>query len=218
MIIAVGLSLWLMSNNPETQTKKKTETVITPPSDTSEKSTIVPKIPRDFAELSEDMQRRIEGYYSTALSLSQRAEVSLEELEKAREDLRKIHQSLPYYKNSRELLDQIERRYRSKLDQMAAEKAKKDAVQDLNLYLEDGIEYLKQGEFDRAAESFTLALNLDPRNPVAIKGLKAAEVKSRDLENLPVEKDPEDEKRQLIKELYDKALQELNNKIGRAHV
>ncbi len=212
VIIAVGLSLWLMSNNPETQTKKKTETVITPPSDSSEKSTIVPKIPRDFAELSEDMQRRIEGYYSTALSLSQRAEVSLEELEKAREDLRKIHQSLPYYKNSRELLDQIERRYRSKLDQMAAEKAKKDAVQDLNLYLEDGIEYLKQGEFDRAAESFTLALNLDPRNPVAIKGLKAAEVKSRDLENLPVEKDPEEEKRQLIKELYDKALQELNNR------
>jgi tetratricopeptide (TPR) repeat protein len=95
---------------------------------------------------------------------------------------------------------------------MAAEKAKKDELQDLNIYLEDGLEYLKQGDFDRAAESFQLALNLEPRNIIAIKGLKAAELKVRSIENLPSDRDPEEDKKTTIKELYEKAIQALNNR------
>ncbi|MBM4302911.1 MAG: FHA domain-containing protein [Deltaproteobacteria bacterium] len=212
VIIAVALSIWVMSNKEEIKRKAKPETSVESKTTVPEKTVILPKIPTGFTELSEDMQRRIEGYYSTAVNTFQKIDLTITELERSREELKRIHQSIPYYKNSRELLDQLDKRYRTKLDQIALEKAKKDAVEDLNLYLEDGVEHLKQGEFELASEAFTLALNLDPRNSVAIRGYRAAELKVRDLENLPAEIDPEEEKRLQIKELYEKALQELNNR------
>jgi len=212
VIIAVALSIWVMSNKEEIKRKAKPETSVESKTTIPEKAVVLPKIPTGFTELSEDMQRRIEGYYSTAVNTFQKIDLTITELERSREELKRIHQSIPYYKNSRELLDQLDKRYRTKLDQIALEKAKKDAVEDLNLYLEDGVEHLKQGEFELASEAFTLALNLDPRNSVAIRGYRAAELKVRDLENLPAERDPEEEKRLQVKELYEKALQELNNR------
>lgn len=215
VILAVGIGLLVVSQSntpaPEPKLEPKVETpkALDEPRD---KAGILPKIPKDFYDLSEEMQRRIEGSYNSASSVSQRIDVSKEELEKAKEDLARIHQSLPYYKNSRELLEQLDKRYRDKLAQMAAERAKDEETQDLKIYLEDGIEYLKQGEFDRALESFRLALNLDPRNPVAIKGLKAAEAKVRDLESVPPERDPEEDKIKQVKELYSKAVEALNNR------
>jgi len=212
VIIAVALSIWVMSNKEEIKRKAKPETSVESKTTIPEKAVVLPKIPTGFTELSEDMQRRIEGYYSTAVNTFQKIDLTITELERSREELKRIHQSIPYYKNSRELLDQLDKRYRTKLDQIALEKAKKDAVEDLNLYLEDGVEHLKQGDFELASEAFTLALNLDPRNSVAIRGYRAAELKVRDLENLPAERDPEEEKRLQVKELYEKALQELNNR------
>lgn len=212
VIIAVALSIWVMSNKEEIKRKAKPETSVESKTTVPEKAVVLPKIPTGFTELSEDMQRRIEGYYSTAVNTFQKIDLTITELERSREELKRIHQSIPYYKNSRELLDQLDKRYRTKLDQIALEKAKKDAVEDLNLYLEDGVEHLKQGDFELASEAFTLALNLDPRNSVAIRGYRAAELKVRDLENLPAERDPEEEKRLQVKELYEKALQELNNR------
>ena len=212
VVLAVILGLWAMSLSSEKQPNKKTESQVAVAPKEAEKTTVLPKIPKDFYELSEEMQRRIEGYYNSSVSAMQRTDLSLEELEKTRDDLRRIHQSLSYYKNSRELLEQVDKRYRDKMSQMAAEKAKKDEMQDLNIYLEDGLEYLKQGDFDRAAESFQLALNLEPRNIIAIKGLKAAELKVRSIENLPTDRDPEEDKKVTIKELYEKAILALNNR------
>ncbi|MSP18120.1 MAG: FHA domain-containing protein [Bdellovibrionales bacterium] len=212
IVITIGLVLWWM--NLSNGKPKEANPIATTKSATAitDKNNVVPRIPKDFAELTDEMKRKIEGAYINASSVSQRADLTLEDIEKTREDLRRIHQSLPYYKNSRELLEQLDKRYRDKSSQLAAEKAKQDEVQDLNIYLEDGIEYLKQGEFERAAESFQLALNLDPRNLVAAKGFKAAELKVKDLENLPPDSDPEEEKKYLIKQLYEKALTALGNR------
>lgn len=212
VVLAVILGLWAMSLSNEKQSNKKTESQVAVAPKEAEKTQVLPKIPKDFYDLSEEMQRRIEGYYNSAVSAMQRTDLSIEEIEKTRDDLRRIHQSLSYYKSSRELLEQIDKRYRDKMSQMAAEKAKKDEAQDLNIYLEDGLEYLKQGDFDRAAESFQLALNLEPRNIIAIKGLKAAELKVRSVENLPSDRDPEEDKKVTIKELYEKAMQALNDR------
>jgi tetratricopeptide (TPR) repeat protein len=74
------------------------------------------------------------------------------------------------------------------------------------MYLKEGIEYLKEGDFDRAAEAFNSAIVIDPTNKVAIKGLKAAEARVRDIEQLPPEKDPEEDKRKLVSELFQKAV------------
>jgi len=215
VFLAVGIGLLVVSQSNTPAPEPKLEPKVEAPkalNEPKDKSGILPKIPKDFYDLSDEMQRRIEGSYNSASSVSQRIDVSKEELEKAKEDLARIHQSLPYYKNSRELLEQLDKRYRDKLAQMAAERAKDEETQDLKIYLEDGIEYLKQGEFDRALESFRLALNLDPRNPVAIKGLKAAEAKVRDLESVPPERDPEEDKIKQVKELYSKAVEALNNR------
>ncbi len=212
VILAVMISFWIISLNSSKAPEKKEIPKAENQKENPEKSSVLPKIPKDFSELSEEMQRRIEGYYNSAASIARRIDLTKEELERAREDLMKIHQSLPYYKNSRELLEQLEKRYRDKVAQIAAEKAKQDEIQDLNIYLEDGVDYLKRGEFDRAAESFQLALNLDPRNLVATKGLKAAEAKVLNLESIPPERDPEEDKIKQIKDLYVKAVEALNNR------
>lgn len=212
IVITIGLVLWWMNLSSGKSKEAKPIATIKSATAITDKSNIVPRIPKDFAELTDEMKRKIEGSYINASIVSQRADLTIEEIEKTREDLRKIHQSLPYYKNSRELLEQLDKRYRDKSSQLAAEKAKQDEVQDLNIYLEDGIEYLKQGEFERAAESFQLALNLEPRNVIASKGFKAADLKIKDLENLPPDRDPEEEKKYLIKQLYEKALTALGNR------
>ncbi len=212
VILAVFISVWIISTNQEKEPEVKVDSKVTETKDTAEKVAVLPKIPKDFSELSDEMQRRIEGFYNSAFSISQRSDASKEEIERAKEDLARIHQSLPYYKNSREMFDQLDKRYRDKLAQIASEKAKEEEEQDFNLYLEDGLAALKQGEFDRAAEYFAFAMNLRPNNPIAKKGLAAAQAKVRDLESIPPEVDPELEKIKQVKELYSRAVEALNNR------
>ena len=55
------------------------------------------------------------------------------------------------------------------------EQFKLSLEQDLNIYLQEGKEYLIEGDFARAAEAFNSAIVLDPENIAAIAGLRASE-------------------------------------------
>jgi pSer/pThr/pTyr-binding forkhead associated (FHA) protein/tetratricopeptide (TPR) repeat protein len=162
---------------------------------------------KEYLELTPDMQRAIEGHYTSALRAADQ-----DNYEEAIANLKKIHEVLPYYKQSKELLDQYSKRLREKQIQEAAEKAKKDETQELALYLEDGKEYLKQGDFERAAEAFNSAITLDPNNMMAVKGLKAAEFKIRRLEDVPPDRDPEKEKQEQVQKLFEKAVEAFSRK------
>src|SRR5262249_47641113 len=55
-------------------------------------------------------------------------------------------------------------------------------------------------------ESFRQALDIDPRNDTAKNGLKAAEYKVRSFEEIPPERDPEQEKIEQVKALFEKSI------------
>jgi pSer/pThr/pTyr-binding forkhead associated (FHA) protein/tetratricopeptide (TPR) repeat protein len=156
---------------------------------------------KEYLELSADTQRAVEGYYTSALRAADQ-----ENYEDAIAKLKKIHEVLPYYKQSKELLDQYTKRLRERQIVEAADKAKKDEKQELALYLEDGVEYLKQGDFDKAAEAFNSAITFDPNNQTAIKGLKAAEYKIRNLNDVPPDRDPEKDKVEMVRKLFERAV------------
>lgn len=164
-------------------------------------------MPKEYAELSPELQRIIEGHYNSA----QRA-AELSQYEEAVGHLRKIHEYLPYYKDSRDMLEVMSRKLREKQIAEAQAKAKQDEKQDLQIYLNEGLEYLSNGDFDRAAEAFNSAIVIDPTNQVAIKGLKASEVRVRSIDELPPERDPEEEKRKLVADLFGQAVQAFTNK------
>jgi pSer/pThr/pTyr-binding forkhead associated (FHA) protein/tetratricopeptide (TPR) repeat protein len=164
-------------------------------------------MPKEYAELSPDLQRIIEGHYNSA----QRA-AELSQYEESVGHLRKIHEYLPYYKDSRDLLEVMSRKLREKQIAEAQAKAKQDEKQDLQIYLNEGLEYLSNGDFDRAAEAFNSAIVIDPTNQVAIKGLKAAEVRVRSIDELPPERDPEEEKRKLVADLFSQAYEAFTKK------
>lgn len=166
-----------------------------------------PLMPKEYAELSPEIQRMIEGRYNSAIKAADQEKYS-----DAVAQLKKIHEVLPYYKNSRDLYDQYMRKVKEKQILEAQEKAKRDEKEDLQAYLEDGKEYLKEGDFDRAAESFNSAIVIDPNNPLAIRGLKAAEYKVRDMDKIPSERDPEKEKRKAVADLFQKAVAAFSNK------
>ncbi len=161
-----------------------------------------PLMSKEYLELSPEMQRAIEGRYNSALRAAEQ-----DNYDEAVSNLRKIHEVLPYYKQSKELLDQYSRRMAEKHVQDAAEKAKKDDKAELQMLLDDGVEYLKQGDFERAAENFNSAITLDPNNAIAIKGLKAAEFKIKDVNQVPPDKDPERDKVKSVKDLFQKAVE-----------
>ncbi len=164
-------------------------------------------LPKGYDDLSSDEQRQIEGYYNSAINAA-----SQEEFDVAIEYIRKIHDVLPYYKNSRELLDSYSKRLKEKRLAEAQKIAKENEKQDLEIYLEDGLEYLKTGNFEQAAEAFNSAIVIDPHNETAIKGLKAAEAKVTDINAIPNEKDEEAEKRKMVKELLEQAAVAFTNK------
>lgn len=166
-----------------------------------------PQVPKEYLELTPESQRAVEGYFNSAQQLAQQ-----EKYEEAVAYLKRIHEAIDYYKNSRELQDQYTKKVKEKQIAEAQEKAKKDEKQDLAIYLEEGLEYLKEGEFDKAAEAFNSAIVIDPNNQTAIQGLKAAEYKVRRIEDIPPEKDPEQEKRKLVAELFQKAVTAFTNK------
>ncbi len=168
---------------------------------------IPPQMPKEYIELTPESQRAIEGYYNAAIQLGDK-----EKYEEAVAYLKRIHEVIPYYKNSRELLDQFSKKVKEKQLAEAQDKAKKDEKKDLAIYLEDGMEYLKEGDFDRAAEAFNSAIVIDPTNQTAMQGLKAAEYKVKRFEDIPPERDPEQEKRKLVAELFQKAVSAFTNK------
>jgi len=168
---------------------------------------IPPSMPREYNELTAESQRQIEGYFNAAQQLADK-----EKYEEAVAYLKRIHEVLPYYKNSKELQDQFSKKVKEKQVAEAQEKAKRDEKKDLAIHLEDGLEYLKEGDFDRAGEQFNSAIILDPTNQTAIQGLKAAEAKVRRIEDIPPERDPEQEKRKLVAELFHKAVTAFSNK------
>jgi pSer/pThr/pTyr-binding forkhead associated (FHA) protein/tetratricopeptide (TPR) repeat protein len=162
---------------------------------------IPPVMSKEYLELTPEMQRSVEGHYNSALRAGDQ-----ERYEEAVANLKKIHEVLPYYKQSKDLLEQYTKRLKEKQIQEAAERAKKDEKEELAYYLEEGLDYLKNGEFDKAGESFNSAINIDPNNQTAIRGIKAAEVKVRSLEQIPPDRDAEGDKKKLVKELFEKAL------------
>lgn len=168
---------------------------------------VPPAMPKEYLELTPESQRAVEGYYNSAVQLAER-----ENFEEAVAYLKKIHEALPYYKNSRELQEQFLKKVKEKQIADAQEKAKRDEKQDLAIYLDEGLEYLKEGDFDKAAEAFNSAIVIDPNNQTAIQGLKAAEYKVRRIEDIPPERDPEQEKRKLVAELFQKAVASFTNK------
>lgn len=168
---------------------------------------IPPAMPKEYGELNEDQQRSVEGHYNSALKAA-----DAQDYEAAVAHLKNIHEFLPYYKKSRELMDRYGKKVKEKQIADAQEKAKNDEKQDLAMYLQDGIEYLKEGDFEKAGEAFNSAIVIDPTNPVASKGLRAADAKVRDISQLPPEVDPEMEKKKAVLELFQRAVAALQVK------
>jgi tetratricopeptide (TPR) repeat protein/pSer/pThr/pTyr-binding forkhead associated (FHA) protein len=172
-----------------------------------DKSSLPASLPKEFLELTDQIQRAVEGHYNSAVKAG-----DSQSYEEALSHLKTIHEYLPFYKKSRELADKFGKKLKEKQIAEAQEKAKTDEKQDLTIYLQEGIEYLKEGDFDRAAESFNSAIVIDPNNPVAVKGLRAAELKIRDMEQIPPDKDPEEDKRKQVAELFQKAVAAFSSK------
>jgi pSer/pThr/pTyr-binding forkhead associated (FHA) protein/tetratricopeptide (TPR) repeat protein len=197
----------------EDQSSLKPDEAVAPKASTAvaqqkgaEGTALMPALPKEYNDLTADMQRKIEGYYNTSMRMADR-----KDYEQAILQVRKIHETLPYYKNSRDLLDTYSKRLKETQADKAKEKANQ-AVQDLQIYLDDGVSYLKEGDFDRATEAFRQALNIDPRNETAIKGLKAAEYKVKSFEEIPPERDPEEDKVSSVRELFEKAIAAFKSK------
>ena len=74
------------------------------------------------------------------------------------------------------------------------------------------MDYLKAGDFDRAAEAFNSAIVIEPNNEIAANGLKAAQAKVKSLDDIPKELDGEQEKRKLVSELFSRAVEAFTNK------
>ncbi|MCB0404058.1 MAG: FHA domain-containing protein [Bdellovibrionales bacterium] len=213
-LIALAVVLVL---SPDEKPKPKAETAVTTPGqvpgaitpkpDGSVQTTLPPAMPQEYFELSPENQRALEGHYRSAIRAAE-----TEKYDEAVFHLSKVHDLVPYYKQSREMLEMYERKVKEKEIAEAEVKAKRDDKQDLAIYLEEGIEYLRLGDFDRAAESFNSAIVVDPNNETARKGLRAADLKIRDLQQVPPEQDPEMDKRKQVIELFQKAVAAFANK------
>ncbi len=162
---------------------------------------------RDWHDLNVDTQRSIEGHYATALHLSDQGDYA-----KALEELGAIHQLIPFYKDSRALMDEWNKRLKDKEVDAAKVHANQQDAEDVQAYIQEGKEFLKQGDFDRAGESFNAAIVLDPNNGDAIAGLKAADLKIRDISQVPMETDPVTQKKAQVAELFKKAIADFTSK------
>lgn len=205
LIIAalVGLYFFVQQTEKAQNQQAQTQTATKQPAAPK----VPPQFPKEYAELTPESQRAIEGHYNAAIRAADQ-----EKYEEAVANLKAIHEAIPYYKSSKELYEQYAKKYKEQQIQMAQVKAQKDEKADLALYLEDGVEYLREGDFDRAAEAFNAAILLDPKSEIAIKGLRAAELKVRDLEKLPPERDPEDEKKKQVSDLFQLAVKAFTDK------
>lgn len=199
LIVALGL-VFLMS--PSGDDKKATKTAEVAKTEVEDKDTKAPPMmPREYAELSPEVQRTIEGHYNSA-----QAAAESRNYREALNHIKSIHEYLPFYKQSREMQDIFARKAAEQKQIEDQERLKRDEKATLAIHLRDGIEYLKDGDFPRAAEEFNAAIVMQPNNEIAIRGLKAAEAQVRDMNQLPPERDPEGEKKQLVAELFQKAV------------
>jgi len=199
ILVGVGLLFLPNTKKPKPVVVEETSQAPKPPAPGDVRSP--PAMSKEYLELTPEIQRAVEGYYNSALRAADR-----ENFGEAVANLKRIHEVVPYYKQSTELLNQYTKRLREKQAVEAAEKAKKNDKQELSILLEDGMQYLKEGDFASAAESFNAAINLDPNNQTAIKGLKAAEYKVKSFDLIPPERDPEKEKRKAVADLFQKAV------------
>ncbi|MFM8269899.1 MAG: FHA domain-containing protein, partial [Pseudomonadota bacterium] len=170
-------------------------------------SNLSPAVPREFSDLTPEAQRKVEGHYNTALRYQAK-----EDFENAFTEIRELHTMIPYYKESKKLEGFLIKKLKEKQKEEATEKANRDRYAELQIYLEDGVEYLKQGDFSRAEEAFNNVLVLDPKNATAAKGVRAAQLQIRDIEQLPPEVDPEMEKRKLVAQLMEQAVLKFEEK------
>ncbi|NBW99783.1 hypothetical protein EBR03_09465, partial [bacterium] len=168
---------------------------------------LAPPIPREFSDLTPQAQRKVEGHYNTALRHQER-----DDFESAYLELKELHTLVPYYKESKKIESFLFKKMKEKQKADATEKAERERNADLQIHIEDGVEYLKQGDFVRAGEAFQHAITLDPQNSTAAKGLRAASLQIRDIEQLPPEVDPEMEKRKLVTQLMEQAVQKFEEK------
>lgn len=209
-LVALGVVYLVLPGGDKTQPAPKPDAPVaqlTRPDEASKPAPLPPSMPQEFLDLSPEAQRALEGHYRSALRAAER-----EMYDEAVFHLGKIHEQVPYYKESRDLLELYNKKVKESQIAQAEEKAKRDEKQDLVIFLEEGLEYLKVGDFDRAAESFNSAIVVDPTNEMAKKGLRAAELKIRDIEKVPAEQDPEADKRQRVIELFQKAVAAFANK------
>lgn len=191
----------LFNEAPETPDKEQNKIVM------ETEQALPPDIPPEFRDLTDESQRAIEGAYNSALELTKR-----ENYEESIAYLREIHKHLPFYKDSQKLMELLQRKIKEKKIAEAEQRAKEQEKQDLSAFLDEGKEYLREGDFARAEEAFYTALERDPNNEIAAKGVKAAQLKLARIEDIPPEKDPEQEKRQIIDELFRQAGEALSNK------
>lgn len=166
-----------------------------------------PQIPKEYLELSAELQRGVEGHYNSSISEAQRQNYA-----EALDHIRRIHQYLPFYKDSLAMQERYQKKLKELQIQQAQEKAKADEQQDLQIYLQEGMEYLSQGDFERAAESFNSAVVIDPSSDIARKGLRAADMKIHDIRNVPDAVDPDIEQKKKVQELFQQALAALQTK------
>lgn len=201
----VGLLIvYLLLPSGGSKSSPGTETVV---SDKNADVKVPPAMPKEYAELTEEVQRSVEGAYNSAVKAGE-----AQDWESAVAHLRTIHEYLPYYKKSREMADKFGKKLKEKQIAAAQDKAKNDEKQELAMYLQEGIEYLKEGDFERAGEAFNSAIVIDPSNAVAAKGLRAADAKVRDLTQLPPEVDPDMEKKKAVLDLFQRAVAALQQK------
>ncbi len=199
-IVTLLLVWWMLSSGKSTAPASHGEKAVS-------STKAPPTMPKEYLELSPESQKAVEGYYNTAQTLADK-----ESYEEALSYLKRIHEALPFYKQSRELQELYQKKLKEKQMAEVQKKAQRDEQQDLALSIEEGLENLKEGDFDRAAEAFNSAIVIDPKNEIAVKGLKAAELKVRRIEDIPADKDPEDEKRKQVSDLFQVAVAKFTQK------
>lgn len=72
----------------------------------------------------------------------------------------------------------------------ASDVAKMDEKEELQVYLNEGRDFLKKGDFASAASAFQIAIVIDPQNELAMKGIRAAEYKLKDLDGVSLDSLP----------------------------
>ena len=121
-------------------------------------------------------------------------------------DPRVLEKMLPY------LQDEYGKKLKEQEILRAQEKAKKDEKRDLAIYLEEGLQYLRNKDFERAEEAFGSAVAISPRNDTASRGLRAAELKISDISKLPSEADPDADKKKRVIALFQQAMTAFANR------